>query len=171
MTKTSFPEVVKSILQKLRPYRYPILILFLGVFLMLLPGEAEKQLEEPIIISQEIETDGLEQRLEALLSQIEGAGAVRVLLSPETGMASSYQLDRQRRTQGDDVEVDEKTVLVSENGNDRPVVVQQTYPIYKGAVVVCQGADSAAVKLNIVRAVSSLTGLGSDKITVVKMKG
>ena len=44
------------------------------------------------------------------------------------------------------------------------------YPVYKGAVVVCEGADHASVKLNIVQAVSSLTGLGSDKITVLKMK-
>jgi len=39
-----------------------------------------------------------------------------------------------------------------------------------GAVVVCQGADLAQVRLAVTNAVSSYTGLGCDKITVLKMK-
>ena len=39
----------------------------------------------------------------------------------------------------------------------------------KGAVIVCDGAESAAVRLDILHAVTSYTGLGSDKITVLKM--
>ena len=40
-----------------------------------------------------------------------------------------------------------------------------------GAVVVCDGADSARLRLEITQAVSALTGLSSDKIAVVKRKG
>lgn len=39
----------------------------------------------------------------------------------------------------------------------------------KGVVVVCQGADNAKVKLEIINAVSSYTGYSSDKITILKM--
>ena len=39
-----------------------------------------------------------------------------------------------------------------------------------GAVVVCQGADDAQIRLNVTNAVAAYTGLGSDKITVMKMK-
>jgi len=39
-----------------------------------------------------------------------------------------------------------------------------------GAVIVCQGADDPQVRLSIVDAVSKVTGLGSDKISVLKMK-
>ena len=38
-----------------------------------------------------------------------------------------------------------------------------------GVVVVCAGAGSAAVRLDILRAVSSYTGFGSDKITILKL--
>ena len=49
--------------------------------------------------------------------------------------------------------------------------VQQVLPeSYRGAIVVCQGADSPAVKLAIVEAVSRATGLGADSISVLKMK-
>ena len=39
-----------------------------------------------------------------------------------------------------------------------------------GAVVVCAGADDPAVCLNVTNAVAAYTGLGSNKITVMKMK-
>ena len=38
-----------------------------------------------------------------------------------------------------------------------------------GVVVICEGADDAAVKLDILRAVASYTGFGSDKITILRM--
>ena len=161
----------KSVLNKLKPYRYTILILLLGIVLMLLPGKQNAVAEDPIELPQENEPAQLEHRLERLLCQIDGAGAVRVLLTLESGAEATYQTDRQRSSKGEEQELTEETVLVSDNGEQKPVVIKTTYPVYKGAVVVCQGADSASVKLNIVRAVSSLTGLGSDKITVVKMKG
>lgn len=39
-----------------------------------------------------------------------------------------------------------------------------------GAVIVCSGADDPGVRLNVTNAVAAYTGLGSDKITVMKMK-
>ena len=39
-----------------------------------------------------------------------------------------------------------------------------------GAVVVCQGADQPYVRLDVTNAVAAYTGLGSDKISVIKMK-
>ena len=48
--------------------------------------------------------------------------------------------------------VGQAQVLISENG----------------VVIVCDGADDAAVKLDILRAVGSYTGFGSDKITILK---
>ena len=39
-----------------------------------------------------------------------------------------------------------------------------------GVVVVCSGADRAKVRLDILRAVGSYTGFGSDKITILKLE-
>lgn len=39
-----------------------------------------------------------------------------------------------------------------------------------GAVVVCDGAQLATVRLDVTNAVIAYTGLGSDKISVMKMK-
>ncbi len=39
----------------------------------------------------------------------------------------------------------------------------------KGVVVICAGAEKPQVRLDIIRAVGSYTGFGSDKITVLKL--
>ena len=40
-----------------------------------------------------------------------------------------------------------------------------------GVVIVCEGAQSAAVKMDIIRAVGSYTGFGADKITILHLTG
>ena len=46
------------------------------------------------------------------------------------------------------------------------VVRTQYYPSFRGALVVCPGGDDPQVQLAITQAVSALTGLGSDRITI-----
>lgn len=41
---------------------------------------------------------------------------------------------------------------------------------FTGAIVLCQGADHPEVRLKIVEAVAAFTGLGSNRIMVMKMK-
>ena len=65
---------------------------------------------------------------------------------------------------------DINTVIVS--GNDRTesgLVRQINPPVYMGAIVVCQGADDPTVQLAIIDAVSKITGLGTHRISVLKM--
>ncbi|MBR3293525.1 MAG: hypothetical protein IKI69_03765 [Oscillospiraceae bacterium] len=38
-----------------------------------------------------------------------------------------------------------------------------------GVVIVCEGAENAAVKLDIIRAIGSYTGFGADKITILHL--
>lgn len=161
---------LQTALGKAARFKYALLILLLGVVLLLLPQKTAEAPPEQASVPAETEED-LEARLEAVLSQVEGAGRVRVLLTLDAGTAYEYQTDVETRSDSDGSEVSRRTVLASTgSGTDSAVTVRTTYPTYKGALVVCEGADSAAVRLSIIQAVSSLTGLGSDKITVIKMK-
>ena len=61
--------------------------------------------------------------------------------------------------------------MLTDSHRDQVGLVRQTIPpIYQGAIILCQGADSAAVRLAIIQAVAGATGLTSDRITVLKMK-
>lgn len=150
----------------LTKYKYPVLILLAGLALMLLPSGKEAQPREVPAETAPIEYD-LEAELAAILSQIEGAGRVRVLLTEEQGREQIYQTDSEVRS---DSRTDD-TVLVEDASNTESGLIRQTLePKYRGAVILCQGADSPGVKLAIVEAVRCVTGLGADAISVLKMK-
>ena len=104
---------------------------------------------------------------EQLLSSMDGVGRVELMLTTSGSEEIFYQTDT--RVSGDTRE--ETTVFSSTQSTQKtPVVTKTKKASYAGAVVVCDGADSAVVRLRIVQAVSALTGLGSDKISVIKMK-
>ena len=88
-----------------------------------------------------------------------------MLLTEASGRDVIYQTDTAQNQSKLD------TVIVRDGNHQETGLVKQILPpVYKGAVVVCQGADSAVVRLHVVEAVKSVTGLASDCITVLKMK-
>ena len=157
-------------MQKLGRFKYTILILLVGIGLMCIPIDTDSENIEAEHTADVNEAD-LQEQLQEILAQVDGVGAVSVLLSPSTGTTHTYQTDTQSRISEDAEEHHSETVLMSGSGEDKALVRSIDYPTYKGALVVCQGADKASVKLAVIRAVSGVTGLGSDHITVIKMKG
>jgi stage III sporulation protein AG len=106
-----------------------------------------------------------------MLSKIEGAGRVEVVLSVSTGEEIVYQTDHETDISDGKESIHSKTILISDSQRTQNGLVKQINPpIYLGAAITCQGADNPVVKLAIVDAVSTLTGLGADRISVLKMK-
>lgn len=79
---------------------------------------------------------------------------------PEADALSSTGLSLER--EGEKLSV----LLSSTQGVGRAKVLLS----HSGAVILCDGANSAGVRLAVTNAVSSYTGLGCDKIQVIKMK-
>ena len=170
MNTAHLREHIQSLLKKVNKFKYTAIIFLIGIVLLLLPQQEAAEMQIQLDESQ-VQNQNLEERLENLLSQVEGAGKVDVLLSYERGEVRDYQEDKTRRQDETREEFQTETVFYDTQNGDTPVCVSVSYPTYRGAVVVCQGADKASVRFNILKAVSSLTGLGSDHITVIKMKG
>lgn len=82
-----------GILKKLQPalgrigkYKYALIVLLVGVFLMLLPSRQERTTAaEPSAGAPASEVSEMQDALAKLLSKIDGAGRVEVLLSLEYG--------------------------------------------------------------------------------------
>lgn len=173
---------VKKITTGIKKYKYAVLVLLLGIALLLWPGGGEKKeqkTQETAQSASQVQTEDqwlkqMERELSETLSQIAGAGEVKVVLSLKTGRQSIYQSDVEETTQdaesGQSRSSSRKTVILSDGQSEQAAVAQTVYPCFQGAVVISHGADQPAVKLDLVNAVSSLTGLGTDKITVIKMK-
>lgn len=158
--KTKFAEYVQK-------YKYVALVLVIGIALMLIPGK-EKPQETPVNIQETVSQPDMEQRLAQILSQIDGAGKVSVFVSVEEGELVVYQQDEDLNADGSG-RFD--TVTVTDSDRTQIGLVQQVIPAkYQGVIVVCQGAQKASVRLNIIEAVAKVTGLGTDRISVLKMK-
>ena len=162
-------KIQNRLLDFVKQYRYAVIVVLVGVILMCLPaGKDRTDPEQEAASEQTAVTEVcLEDSLAAILSQIKGAGTVEVLLTEAKGAETVYQSDSSMG--GDSTRLDTVTVTDKERSQNG-LVRQINPPSYQGAIVVCQGADSPSVRLAIVQAVSSVTGLGSDHITVLKMK-
>lgn len=147
-----------------KKYRYILLLLLSGIMLMLfsIPDTSSQPVTE-VTVQQR----NLEEALSEMLSRLYGAGEVEVLLTQSCGEETIYQTDDNQSRE--DFRTD-TVIVTNQDRKETGLVKQVNAPIYLGAIVLCQGADRPQVKLSIVEAVSSATGLTSDRITVLKMK-
>ena len=174
VTKTQLSELQKRLSAGISKFRLPLLIFAAGLLLMLLPtGKRSTQaVQTAAQAAQTQELTPSQEEMEAILSRIDGVGRVDLLLTLRTSGASVYQTDTRTVTSGSGTTEECQTVFGQTSGSGKEPVVQTTLaPQYQGALVVCDGADRASVRLAVVQAVTSLTGLESNQIAVVKMKG
>ena len=150
-------------------YKFVILILLVGLVLMLIPSDRESaKVDSPAAAAAE--TVDVSQKLQQILGKMDGVGRVEVMLSVAFGEKTIYQHD-QDISGGESGTNRLDTVIVTDSNRTESGLVQQVNPpTYLGAIIVCQGADNVSVRLNIIEAVSKVTGLGTDRISVLKMK-
>lgn len=127
--------------------------------------------------------DENEEKLANILSNIEGVGKVKVLLT-YSQTSTSIPLYNENLRESNTTETDssggsrtvaesdsEKEVIYKEDssGNREPVTQSVISPQIEGAIITAEGADNAEVKTAIVQAVEAATGLATHKIQVFKM--
>ena len=150
-------EEIKALLEKKKwkGKDLMIAIVIIGVLIAVLfiptgerKGNSFMDVQTPVGETASIDTsleyeEELEMRLEAILSQMEGVGAVDVMI---TLKASAETRDR-------------SFTYTSQNA----------YPEVEGVFVVSQGGDDSSVKLAITEAIQALFGIDVHKIKIVKM--
>lgn len=140
---------------------------------------AYKQLATTSTVSSK--TD-LEQKLEDILSKMQGVGKVSVLItySESSEVVAMYnETSKSSTTHEEDAEggkrnVDEtdltkEIIYTEENGVNVPVTQKVINPSIEGAIITAIGANNANVKTNIIQAVEAVTGLPTHKIQVFEM--
>ncbi len=157
----------KSITAK---YKFVAIILLVGIGLMLLPSRDKETaaVTQTVVKSDEL---SLEDTIANVLSKMQGAGKVEVMLNIEQGTKTIYQVDDDVSKSDSGYSDRRQTVTLTDGQRNQYGLVQQVNPpIYLGAVVLCQGANDPVVKLAITEAVSKITGLNANQICVLKME-
>lgn len=147
-------------------------------------GEKEEDhipsLEVTAQVSDSYEAE-LERRVREILKNVEGVGAVDVMIllksSPEKVVhvdgSTSHSLTEEqdssggsRRTQTQEQE--QNTVLISENGGSTPIIAKEMRPEISGIIISAEGGGSPAIQAEISSAMEALFGLPAHKIKVLK---
>ena len=162
----------KRFIEYIKKFKFVAIILLIGILLMSFSGISDSRVDtgqtEKV---NEVYVEKLDITLENILSKVDGAGRVEVILTVAEGEQTIYQsnISQSGNEQTADSKID--TVIVSNSARNEYGLIARIDPVkYLGAIVLCQGADSPTVRLALTEAVSKTTGLGSDRICVLKMK-
>lgn len=160
-------ETARKWREALGRYQYVLLMIAVGAGLLLLPtGGRDSPKEEAPAQAEEsaFDLERFERKLEKALSQVEGAGETQVVLTLEGGSRQVLARNQDRERDGG---ASNTVVTVGKgSGQQEAVPIQTVAPEFRGALVVCPGGGNAATRLRLIEAVSALTGLGSDRISV-----
>lgn len=129
-------------------------------------------------------TDDLEEKLESILGNIQGVGAVKVCINysesseviamynENSKISNTEETDTSggtRKIQETDSQKD--IIYQEENGEKTPITQKVVQPKIEGAIITAKGANNADIKANIIQAVEAVTGLATHKIQVFEMNG
>lgn len=147
-------------------------------------GNNTKVVEESQEVSKDYEV-AIEQRLSAILSQMDGAGRVKVLVTFADYGANVVEKDvsytrnneeqmgmNQEKIYTTTSENTETTVYtVTEDGEDVPFVQKVMVPKVEGVFVLAQGGNNPEIIREMKEAIMALFGIEEHKIKIAKMKG
>ena len=168
----------KGVLSELwNKYKGVILILLAGLLLLTWPAKEQTvQAVDTASVPADWETLAeTERRMEYVLKQIKDVGRLSLMLTLESGVRQEVASDTELSYRGNVSAPEEysrrlETVILSTDAGEAPVVAHSVGPVYRGAVVVCEGAENAGVRLAVTQAVAALTGLGTDRIMVIQCR-
>lgn len=157
-----------------------LIVVLLGLLLavIVIPTEEKKPKTGEAGSTQETETaadlpDGdyesrMEQKLEELLTQVEGVGQVRVMLTFEgTG---EKQVEKDESITADSSQ--EETVYEEKGSSERsPYVTSETNPKVEGVLVIAEGGGNSRIQKEILEAAQALFGIEAHKIKIMRMEG
>lgn len=143
------------------------------------PSSAEPAQSTQYAAQSELE---VEERLEAVLSSIRGAGRVEVMITYETGPEivtamntdtntnRSESVDNEKESTVEQKTESQKPATVSGNGGTEPIVITEKQPAVRGVIVVAEGADNVAVRMDLQRAVQTVLNVPAASIEVFALE-
>lgn len=172
--KARFRAAQERIVPLAVKYRAVLIVLLAGVLLLASGGhgtKAETASPEQSAESASFDLTAFEQTLCDKLAAVDGVGRVELMLSLEQSGEAVYAVNTRQTTGMDSSESYESDLTILSDGSygEKPVTVKNLLPTFRGAVVLCDGADNAQVRLAVTQAVSTVCGIGTDKVTVLKM--
>lgn len=111
-------------------------------------------------------TAQLEQKLQQMICQIEGAGETAVMITLEGSRETIYA---QSEKSGEGSSHESSPVLRKASSGEEALVEMTWEPEIRGVAVVCQGGADITVAARVTELVSVVLGVPSHRISIAKM--
>jgi len=126
-------------------------------------NEVKTEIVESFNNSTEEYIIALEEKLENVLSDIEGAGRVNVAITVSSGFVNQYAYEETSKDTLSSSNTSTNLILV----NDEPIIISQSYPTIAGVLVVAEGGEKLKVKLDILSSIQTLLDVANENITIL----
>lgn len=136
-------------------------------------GEKETPAQAETQTASDMAERETETRMAEILSKVQGAGAVDVMLTYCRTEERTIAQDEVREESERDgkFRVEQKTVLTEEKGgNTAPFILSENAPVIEGVVIVAEGGGDATVQAALHQAAEALCNVPAHKIAVLQMK-
>lgn len=146
-------------------------IIFLVASEFLVTEKNEKITDEKITADDYAEM--IEEKLTKLVSSIDGAGEAVVMVTVETGEENVYAKEVKSDEESNENRSSSKyeyeyIVIKSGSSSENGMLLKVIEPNIRGVAIVCDGGENAAVRENIINAVSAVLDIKTNKISVSK---
>ena len=153
-----------------------MIALLLGVLLLAAGRTFSEEKEENVsadtmekaVVTVERET---EKRMAEILSKIEGAGLVDVMLTYRQTEEKTIAHNESREEDGESLRTEQTAILLEDgDGGTEPLSLTDISPVVEGVMIAAQGADQPAVAAALHQAAQALLDVPAHKVAVLKMK-
>lgn len=153
-------DSMKKIIEEFRKIWYVPVMVILGVFMMVYQVKQPEAMPVSVASAEQEFLEQTQVRICEMLKKVEGAGTCNVTITLASGGKKEYV-----REDGNVL------VITDKDGNQSAVVSQECAPKIAGVTVLSSGAGSVTVRNNIINAVSTALGIGTNKVCVVSLSG
>lgn len=172
--------------------------LLIGIIILLsgslfLGNTGKKKNEEKLINTVENSSDAiykegtktiLERQLKEILTNINGAGKVEVMLvfqttdeiEPAYNISETKKITEEEDTQGGirnitELNTSKQVVVIRDQGGyEKPVIIKKILPQIKGIIIIAEGANNSIIKEMLTNAAETALNVPAYKIKVLPMK-
>ncbi len=151
-------ELIQKWLPEVKKYWFIPIMVVVGILLMNQPTFQKSVQTAATVDTDTPFVEQTEARVVEMLRNVEGAGECRVTITLASGAAKEYV-----RENGNVL------VITDKEGNQSAVIARENTPEIAGVTVASKGAGSVKVRNDIIESVSTVLGIGTNKIYVVTM--
>ena len=168
--QSEYLKKASEILTKLKNDRKSLGIICAAVFgmlLIMLSGNTEEktaQINEGVTAFSE---ENYEEKLQKLLSEIEGAGKVRVMITYDSSDEEVFAFNKDEDYKNEEGRYSNDFVIIDSEKGETGLKLKTVYPKIKGVAVVCDGASDPVIKGQIISVISALFDISTNNISVV----